>query len=89
MQGAASDLRSFLIPFSLSFLLFAGGMALHAVLEIGDAFFPVLILRLRPVMFVALIACVRRERLRVAGPAGARAALSVVGGEGMGAIVTC
>ena len=89
MQGAASDLRGFLILFPLTLLLLAGGMAAHAVLEIGDAFLPVLALRLCPVMFVAVITGVRRKRLRVAGLARTRAILSVVGGEGVGAIVAC
>jgi hypothetical protein len=88
-EGRKVYVRGFLILFPLALLLLAGGMAAHAILEIGDAFLPVLALRLCPVMFVTVIAGVGRKRLRVAGLARARATLSVVRGEAVGPIVAC
>ena len=89
VQDTASDPRVLLILFPLALLLLAGGMAAHAVLEVGDAFLPVLALRLCPAMFVAAVTGVGRKRLRVAGLAPARATLSVVHGKGVGPIVAC
>lgn len=69
------------------FVLPACGMTTHAVLEVRDILLAVVVLNVRRIMIVAAVAGIGGHRIRVASLARAGAALAVVDGEGMGAVV--
>lgn len=62
-------------------------MAAYAILKVSDALVTVLLLDLGRVVLMADVAGVGRQSVRMARPAGTRAALTVVVGKGVLAVV--
>jgi len=64
-------------------MLVTRGMTLHAILEIGDAFFQMFRADIRFVVFVATVAGVGRERARMTSDAGRYSVLAMIQREGV------